>query len=341
MSKGVKGFATVYGIISLLVSCSSPESEHSAEVVGSHDPLTSWNENEQVKARILNFIAEVTDEGSESFIPAESRIAVFDNDGTLWAEQPLYFQLFFAIDRVNALAPDHPEWIENEPFASVLKGDPAAALKGGTHAILELVMSTHGEMTNEEFRSVVSTWIDTATNPVTGLRYIDMTYQPMKELIDLLHEEDFKVFIVSGGGVDFMRAWAPKAYGIPRERIIGSSIKLRYESDSLNPTIRKIPELDFIDDKEGKPVGIEKFIGSRPIIAVGNSDGDFEMLEWTTAQDGQALGVLLHHTDNEREFAYDHPSSIGHLEKGLNQADSRGWIVIDMAKDWSLVWKNK
>lgn len=324
--------------IAMVLACSSPSAPIVEETETPQEYLNSWNDNPLVKDRILSFLESVSNESSDQFIPSESRVAVFDNDGTLWAEQPLYFQLFFAMDRIKMMAEDHPEWKDQEPFESILNNNPEEALKGGTKAILEVVMNTHSGMTSEEFRSVVKEWADTATNPVTQQRYIDMIYQPMQELINALEEHDFKVFIVSGGGVDFMRAWAPEVYGIPTERIIGSSIKMEYHSDSLHPEIEKLAELDFIDDKEGKPIGIEKFIGKRPVVAVGNSDGDFQMLEWTTTAQRPSLGILLHHTDSVREFAYDHPSHIGHLQRGLNQADARGWIVIDMAQDWSSVW---
>ncbi len=301
------------------------------------DPLPSWNDSAP-KQSIASFVEKVTKEGSSDFVPPAERIAVFDNDGTLWAEQPMYFQLFFAIDRIKALAPQHPEWKEKEPFASLLKGDVKAALAGGEHALVQIVMATHAGLTTEEFEKVVTDWITTAKHPKTGKLYTEMVYQPMLELLAYLRANGFKTFIVSGGGIEFMRPWAEKVYGIPPEQIIGSSGGLKYELRDGKPVLVKLPEIAHNDDKDGKPVGIQRHIGRRPIFAAGNSDGDFQMLEWTTAGKGPRLGMIIHHTDAEREFAYDRESHVGKLDKGLDEAKAKGWIVADMKSDWQTVF---
>jgi phosphoglycolate phosphatase-like HAD superfamily hydrolase len=271
-------------------------------------------------------------------VPASERIAVFDNDGTLWAEQPMYFQAFFIFDRIKQLAPQHPEWKTKEPFASVLKGDEKTALAGGEQALLELAMATHAGMTTEEFEKIVTDWITTAKHPTTGKLYTEMVYQPMLELLAYLRANGFKTFIVSGGGIEFMRPWAERVYGIPPEQVIGSSIKTKYEVRDGKPVIVRLPELNFIDDKAGKPVGIQTHIGRRPIFAAGNSDGDFQMLEWTTSGAGPRLGVIIHHTDAVREWAYDRASHIGRLAKGLDEAHQRGWTVVSMKDDWASLY---
>jgi phosphoglycolate phosphatase-like HAD superfamily hydrolase len=306
-------------------------------LIAAADPLPSWNHTAPRQA-IVAFVEKVTKEGSSDFVPIPERIAVFDNDGCLWAEQPMYFQAFFVFERIKALAPQHPEWKEKEPFASVLKGDMKAALAGGEHALLEMVMATHAGMTTEEFEKSVIDWLATAKHPTTGRPFTEMVYQPMLELLVYLRANGFKTFIVSGGGIEFMRPWAEKVYGIPPEQIIGSSIKSKYELRDGKPVIVKLPELNFIDDKGGKPVGIHHHIGRRPIFAAGNSDGDFEMLEWTTGGKGARLGMIIHHTDAEREFAYDRESHIGKLDKGLDEAAAKGWIIIDMKSDWQTVF---
>ncbi len=304
------------------------------------DPLPSWNEG-AAKQSILDFVAKVTKEGSPDFVPGSDRIAVFDNDGTLWTEQPMYVQAFFAFDRIKTLAPQHPEWKDKEPFASILRGDTAAALTGGERALVEMVMATHAGMTTEEFEQIVTDWIATAKHPKTGRLYTDMVYQPMLELLAYLRDNGFKTFIVSGGGIEFMRPWAQQVYGIPTEQVIGSSIKTKYEVRDGRPVIVRLPELNFIDDKSGKPVGIQQHIGRRPIAAFGNSDGDFEMLEWTTSGKGPRLGLIVHHTDAEREWAYDRESSVGRLDKGLDEAKSRGWILLDMKRDWTSIYRSE
>ena len=299
--------------------------------------LPSWSEG-STKAEIMHFIERVSSAESPDYLPPAERIAVFDNDGTLWAEQPMYFQLAFTMDRIHALAPQHPEWQEQEPFASVLKGDVEAALADGHQQLIDLVLATHAGLTHEAFRSSVSEWLSTARHPTTGRPYNEMVYQPMLELLDHLRAHDFKVYIVSGGGIDFMRAFAEATYGIPPEQIIGSSLKATYEVRDGIPVIVKTAELGFINDKEGKPIGIHQHIGRRPVFAAGNSDGDFAMLEWTTAGDGARMGILVHHTDTEREWAYDRESHIGRLCRGLDEADARGWIRVDMKEDWRSVF---
>jgi phosphoglycolate phosphatase-like HAD superfamily hydrolase len=306
-------------------------------LIAAADPLPSWNHTAPRQA-IVAFVEKVTKEGSSDFVPIPERIAVFDNDGTLWAEQPMYFQAFFVFERIKALAPQHPEWKDKEPFASVLRGDMKTALAGGERALLEMVMATHAGMTTEEFEKSVIDWLATAKHPKIGKPFTEMVYQPMLELLTYLRTNGFKTFIVSGGGIEFMRPWAEKVYGIPPEQIIGSSIKSKYELRDGKPVIVKLPEINFIDDKVGKPVGIHHHIGRRPIFAAGNSDGDFEMLEWTTGGKGARLGMIIHHTDAEREWAYDRESHIGKLSKGLDEAAPRGWTIIDMKNDWKTIF---
>jgi phosphoglycolate phosphatase-like HAD superfamily hydrolase len=306
-------------------------------IARAEDRLPSWNETDSKKA-IVAFVEKTTREGSPDFVPPAERIAVFDNDGCLWAEQPMYFQAFYIFDRIKALAPQHPEWETQEPFASVLKGDVKSALAGGEAALLSMAAATHAGLTSEEFAAAVNEWLATAKHPTTGKPYTDMVYQPMLELLDYLRANGFKTFIVSGGGIDFMRPWAERVYGIPPEQVIGSSLKAAYEVRDGKPVIVKLPELNFIDDKAGKPVGIHQHIGRRPIFAAGNSDGDFQMLEWITAGEGSRFGLLVHHTDAEREFAYDRESHVGKLSKGLDEAPQRGWTVIDMKNDWKTVF---
>jgi phosphoglycolate phosphatase-like HAD superfamily hydrolase len=301
------------------------------------DPLPSWNDTAPKQA-ITAFVENVTKEGSADFIPIPERIAVFDNDGTLWAEQPMYFQAFFIFDRIKTLAPRHPEWKDKEPFASVLKGDVKAALAGGEKALLEMAMATHAGMTTEEFEKIVTDWLATAKHPTTGKPYTEMVYQPMLELLEYLRANKFKTFIVSGGGIEFMRPWTERVYGIPPEQVIGSSIKTKYELRDGKPVLARLPELNFIDDKAGKPVGIQQHIGRRPIFAAGNSDGDFQMLEWTTAGSGPRFGMLVHHTDADREWAYDRDSHIGKLDKCLDEAKAKGWAVTSMKDNWKTIY---
>jgi len=301
------------------------------------DPLPSWNDT-ATKQALVTFVEKVTKPGSSDFVPKSERIAVFDNDGTLWSEQPMYFQAFFIFDRIRQLAPQHPEWKTREPFASVLKGDLKMALAGGERALLEMAMATHAGMTTDEFNEIVRDWIATARHPRTGKLYTEMVYQPMLELLTYLRANGFKTFIVSGGGIEFMRPWAERVYGIPPEQVVGSSIKTKYEVRDGKPVIVRLPELNFIDDKAGKPVGIRQHIGRRPIMACGNSDGDFEMLEWTTSGTGARFGLLVRHTDAEREWAYDRDSHIGRLSCGLDEAPKRGWLIVDMKRDWKRIF---
>jgi len=301
------------------------------------DPLAAWNEG-PAKKSIVEFVEKVTANGSRDFVPEPERIAVFDNDGTLWAEQPMYFQFAFALDRVKVLAPQHPEWKDKEPFASLLKGDLKGALAGGEKAIGEIVIATHAGMTTEEFEKIVKDWIATAKHPETKRPYTEMIYQPMHELLAYVRAHGFRTYIVSGGGIEFMRPWTEKVYGVPPEQVIGSTIKTSFEQRDGKFVLFRLPEVDFIDDKTGKPISINKFIGRRPIAAFGNSDGDLEMLQWTTAGEGPRFGLIVHHTDAEREWAYDRQSSIGHLDKALDQAAQRGWTVVSMKTDWKRIF---
>jgi phosphoglycolate phosphatase-like HAD superfamily hydrolase len=307
-----------------------------AQPAGS-DPLPSWNDG-AAKQAVVAFVDRVTKDGGPDSVPAAERIAVFDNDGTLWSEQPGYFQLAYVIDRVKALAPKHPEWKDKQPFKGVLAGDLKAALAGGERAILELVMATHAGMTTEEFEGSVNGWLSTAKHPRFGRPYTEVVYQPMLELLAYLRASGFKTYIVSGGGIEFMRPWVERVYGIPPEQVVGSSIKVKYEMRGDRPVLRRLPEVDFIDDKAGKPVGIHKFIGRRPIAAFGNSDGDLQMLQWTTGGAGPRFGLIVRHTDAEREWAYDRQSPIGRLDKALDEAPRRGWVVVDMKQDWKVVY---
>jgi phosphoserine phosphatase len=301
------------------------------------DPLPSWTDG-TTKGSILAFVEKVTTAGSPDFVPPAERIATFDNDGTLWAEKPVYFQLLFALDRVKELAPQHPEWKDKEPFASLLEGNVKSALAGGDKALLEIVMATHAGMTTAEFETIVKDWIATARHPETKRPYTDMVYQPMLELLAYLRANGFKAFIVSGGGIEFMRPWSEAVYGVPPEQVVGSSIKTRFEMRDDGPVLVRLPEVGFVDDKEGKPVGINSHIGRRPVAAFGNSDGDLQMLQWTTAGPGARFALLVHHTDAEREWAYDKDSSIGHLAKALTEANAKGWTVVDMKRDWKVIY---
>ena len=300
-------------------------------------PLPSWNDTAPKKA-IVAFVARVTKPGSPDFVPVPERIAVFDNDGTLWAEQPMYVQARFALDRVKALAPQHPEWKTKEPFASILRGDAKGAAAAGQQGAMELIAATHAGMTTDEFQRIVSEWIATARHPITGRLYTRMVYQPMLELLAYLRANGFKTFIVSGGGIDFMRPWAERVYGIPPEQVVGSSLQLKFEERGSVPALIRLPDINLIDDKEGKPVGIERHIGRRPIAAFGNSDGDQQMLEWTTAGVGARFALLVHHDDAGREWAYDRQSSIGRLDKAWDEAVARGWTIVSMKDDWKKIF---
>lgn len=303
----------------------------------SQNPLPSWNDGPNKQA-IIEFVTKTTDQNQASFIPPTRRIATFDNDGTLWSEQPLYFQAIYIFDRIRELAPEHPEWQQKEPYASVLNGDSKSALAGGKQALLEMLMGTHAAVTASEFSESVADWLASARHPDSGKPYTAMVYKPMLELLDYLRDNDFKVFIVSGGGIDFLRVFAEEVYGVPPEQVVGSSLKAKYEIRNGLPVIVKQAEVDFIDDKAGKPVGIHRYIGRRPILAVGNSDGDFEMLEWTSAGEGPSLAMIVHHDDAEREWAYDRESHIGRLVRGLDEGPQRGWKIISMKNDWNLIY---
>jgi phosphoglycolate phosphatase-like HAD superfamily hydrolase len=331
-------FAGLLVLMSVLAGCQ--QAPDVARKLAPADPLPSWNDTAPRKA-IVAFVTRVTTEGSPEYVAPAERIATFDNDGTLWAEQPMYFQLAFALDRVKAMAPQHPEWAKKEPFASVIKGDMHGVLAGGERSILTIVMAAHSGMTTEEFEKSAKEWIATATHPKSGRPYSEMVYQPMLELLAYLRANGFKTYIVSGGGVEFMRAWAEGVYGIPPEQVVGSSGKLEWEMRDSGPVLLKRAEVDFIDDKEGKPVGIQKFIGRRPILAFGNSDGDLQMLQWTAAGSGPRFMGYVHHTDAEREWAYDRESHIGRLDKGLDEAVAKGWTVVDMKNDWKAVFPPK
>ncbi len=301
------------------------------------DPLPSWNDGASKRA-IVDFVGRVTQHNGPEFVPSAERIATFDNDGTLWSEQPVYFQLAFALDRVKALAPQHPEWKAQQPFKGVLEGDMQAIAATGERGLVEILAVTHLGNTTDEFATIVTDWIDTARHPILKRPYTDLVYQPMLEVLAYLRDNGFKTFIVSGGGVEFMRAWVERVYGIPPEQVIGSRAKTKYELRRGVPVLLRLAEVDFVDDKAGKPVGIQQVIGRRPIAAFGNSDGDFEMLEWTTSGPGPRLGVIVHHTDAEREWAYDRKSHIGQLERGLDEANKRGWILADMKQDWKTIF---
>ncbi|MFK3667962.1 HAD family hydrolase [Ochrobactrum teleogrylli] len=300
------------------------------------EDLASWND---VKSRqqIVHFVDKVTKEGSKNYVAPADRIAVFDNDGTLWSEQPYYFQLAFMLDRVKALAPDHPEWKTTEPFKSILTGDLAGIAKSGEKGVVELGMVTHAGMPTDVFNKIVTAWYATAKHPKTGKPFSEMTFLPMRELLDYLRTHDFQTFIVSGGGVEFMRPMTEKAYGIPSQQVIGSSIKTQYAIENDQPVLKRLPEIDFIDDGPGKPVGINRVIGKRPIFVAGNSDGDYEMLRWGTASPN-SLGIIVHHTDGDREYAYDRQSSFGKLDKALTEAPERNWVIVDMKNDWKKIY---
>ena len=318
----------------IIASCAQPVAP---PTVVAADPLASWNDG-QNKAAIIDFVSRVTDPLSPDFVPEAERIAVFDNDGTLWSEQPMYFQLIFAIDRVKAMAADHPEWATTQPFQAVLENDMDALLAAGEHGLIELVMATHAGMTTDEFETIVTYWIATVRHPTTGRLLTAMVYQPMLEVLILLRANGFKTFIVSGGGIEFMRPWTEAVYGVPPEQVVGSSITTQFEMAAGEPVLVRLPELNFIDDKAGKPVGINQHIGRRPIAAFGNSDGDLQMLQYTTIGNDPSLGVYIHHDDAEREWAYDRESHIGRLAEGLDQAPERGWLVISMKNDWLTIY---
>jgi phosphoglycolate phosphatase-like HAD superfamily hydrolase len=321
----------ISGILGLLLLSCEPNSD------SINDPLPSWNEG-STKSSIIAYVNDVCDEQSENFIPVADRIAAFDNDGNLWSEQPAYFQLYFVRDRIKALAPEHPEWKDQQPYKAVLEGDLETLKKEGMHGIVKLAMTTHAGNTTEEFDEIVKNWITTSRHPVRDVPFNELVYQPMLELLEYLRANDFKTYIVSGGGVDFMRAIFPEIYGIPSEQIIGSRIKTEFDYNDGNPLIKRLPEIDYIDDKEGKPLNIQKIIGKKPVFSSGNSDGDLQMMQWTASNSHKSFMIYVHHTDAEREWAYDRESHIGRLDKGLDQALRDGWTVIDMKKDWKVIY---
>lgn len=304
---------------------------------GQSDPLPSWNDTAP-KAAIVEFVEKASKKGSPDFVPEPERIAVFDNDGTLWIEHPMYVQLAFALDRVKAEAPNHPEWATTQPFQAALEGDMKALAAAGEKGLMELIMATHAGMTVTQFQEVVTDWIATERDPRFKKPYTELVYQPMLELLAYLRANGFKTFIVSGGGIEFMRPWSEKVYGIPPEQVVGSSIKTTFEMKDGAPTLFRLPQVNFIDDKTGKPVGIQQHIGRKPIAAFGNSDGDLEMLQWTTLADGARFGLIVHHTDAEREYAYDRKSQFGHLDKALDAAAINKWTVVDMKNDWKTIF---
>jgi hypothetical protein len=302
------------------------------------DPLPSWNDGATKKA-ITDFVARVTTQGGTDFVPPDERIATFDNDGTLWCEQPYYFELAFALDRVKAMAPQHPAWKKQQPFKAVLDRDTQALLDSGKKGLLQIVAATHSGMTTNQFSGFVLDWIASAEHPRFKRPYVSLVYQPMLELLSYLRLNGFKTFIVSGGGVEFMRPWTQKTYGVPPEQVVGSSgvVKFQIGADG-KPELIKLAKVEFIDDGPGKPVGINRFIGRRPILAFGNSDGDLQMLQWTTGTAGARFAGIIHHTDAEREYAYDRQSKIGRLDKAWDEAKQRGWTIVDMKNDWKKVF---
>lgn len=321
------------------VACKNENSQTATHenVIEHSDPLPSWNEG-KTKEAILTYVNDVTNSESPNFIPIKDRIATFDNDGNLWAEQPAYFQLFFAIDRVKEMAAAHPAWKTQQPFKAVLENDMVELAKQGEHGLIQLVMATHAGITTDEFDTDVKNWIATAKHPTKNVAFNQLVYQPMLELLQYLRANDFKTYVVSGGGVDFMRAFVTEIYGIPEEQILGSRIKTEFDYNNGNPVIKRLPELDFIDDKEGKPLNIQKIIGKKPVFSSGNSDGDLQMMQWTASNKLKSFMLYVHHTDSIREWAYDKNSHIGKLDKGLDEANEKGWTVINMKTDWKVIY---
>ena len=338
--KHFKNTSLILVLISMIfISCETKKETQTASVEKTEvvDPLPSWNDVTS-KNNIIAYVSEVTNSKSETFISIKDRIATFDNDGNIWSEQPAYFQLFFAIDRVKAMAKDHPEWKDQQPFKAVLENDMEELKKQGEHGLIQLMMATHSGNTTEEFKKDVQNWVSTAKHPTKNVTYDKLVYQPMLELLQYLRANDFKTYIVSGGGVDFMRAFVTEIYGIPEEQIIGSRIKTEFDYNNGNPVIKRLPALDFIDDKEGKPLNIQKIIGKKPVFSSGNSDGDLQMMQWAASNKHKSFMLYVHHTDSVREWAYDRDSHIGRFDKGLDQAQKDGWTVIDMEKDWKVIY---
>jgi phosphoglycolate phosphatase-like HAD superfamily hydrolase len=300
------------------------------------DPLPSWR-NTKNKNRIIEFVKVVTDKESPNYVPPAERIATFDNDGTLWSEQPIYFQLYFVFDRIKVLAPSHPKWKKDKLIQAVIDNDLKKVRKYGAEGLGKLMALTQAGMTTEEFDPIVQQWFKTARHPITGKKFSDMVFQPMLELINFLKENDFKVYIVSGGGIDFMRPWTEKAYGIPKEQVIGSRQKLEYTKVNGKPVLMKLTDIEFVDEAANKVIAIYQIIGKKPVLSFGNSDGDLQMLEWTWSGKGKRLSAYIHHTDAKREWAYDRNSKVGTLDKGLDEAAEKGWLVVDMKKDWEVI----
>jgi len=318
--------------VAILGLCAAAWSVQAAD-----DPLPSWNDG-AAKSAIVDFVDAVSSEDGADYVAPADRIATFDNDGTLWVEQPYYTQLAFALDRIRALAPEHPEWRAQQPFKAVLDNDVEALKASGIKGVMKLVIASHAGMTTAEFETIVEDWIASSEHPKFARPYTELVYQPMLELLAYLRDSGFKTFIVSGGGAEFMRPWTEQVYGIPPEQVVGSTIATEFALQDGVPVLRRRPEMDFLDDGPGKPVAINKFIGRRPIFAAGNSDGDLQMLQWTTGTDGRRLGLIVHHDDAEREFAYDRDSQIGRLDKALDAAESEGWVVVSMKDDWQTVF---
>jgi phosphoglycolate phosphatase-like HAD superfamily hydrolase len=302
------------------------------------DPLPSWNDG-AIKKSITDFVARVTTQGGPDFVAVPERIATFDNDGTLWTEQPCYFQFAFALDRIKAMAPRHPEWKNKQPFKALLEGDKKTFAAAGKDGLLQVIAVTHAGMTINDFTKAVTDWTETARHPRFNRPYTELVYQPMLELLAYLRANGFKTFIVSGGGIEFMRPWTERVYGIPPEQVVGSSGVVKYQIGADGkPELMKLDKIEFVDDGPGKPAGINRFIGRRPIFAFGNSDGDLQMLQWTMAGQGARFAGLVHHTDAEREYAYDRESKVGKLDKALDEATAKGWAVVDMMRDWNKVF---
>lgn len=338
-SQGVARITKFAGTIAILLVAALARnlSQRTDATAGKTDPLPSWNDG-AAKQSILKFVREVTKEGSPQYVPPTQRAATFDNDGTLWSEQPVYFQALFVRDRLQVMAEKHPQWKEQQPFKAVLADDRKGLAALGEKGIVELIGTTHAGMSTEEFTQIVKDWLATARHPRFKRPYTDLVYQPMLELLAYLRANGFKTFIVSGGGIEFIRVFAEKVYGVPPEQVVGSSIVTTFTRRDGKPILLREPKVRFIDDKAGKPVGIQAHIGRRPLAAFGNSDGDLEMLQWTTAGRGSRFGLIVHHTDGVREWAYDRTSSVGQLDKALDAAAKEGWTVVDMKKDWKVIY---